>query len=103
MELATSMPANTEVPTSRRLICAAPCGEHQRQQTQNEGNRGHHHRAKPHARAERRGLPDRHARLALLLGEFDDQDAVLGRQRDQHDQADLRVEIERQSGDQDAA
>ena len=27
-----------------------------------------------------------HALLALLLGEFDDQDAVLGGQRDQHHQ-----------------
>ncbi len=35
--------------------------------------------------------------LALLLGELDDQDAVLGRQRDQHHQADLRIEIERQA------
>ena len=33
--------------------------------------------------------------LALLLGEFDDQDAVLGGQRDQHHQADLRVDVER--------
>ena len=37
--------------------------------------------------------------LALVLGEFDDQDAVLGGERDQHDETDLRVEIERQPGD----
>ena len=39
----------------------------------------------------------RHAVLAFLLGELDDQDAVLGRQADQHHHADLRVEIERQA------
>ena len=39
----------------------------------------------------------RHALLALLLGELDDQDAVLGGQADQHDHADLAVKIERQS------
>ena len=36
--------------------------------------------------------------LALLLGKLDDQNAVLGRKADQHDHADLRIEIERQTG-----
>ena len=72
-------------------------GEDQRHEAEHEGDRGHHHRAEPHARAERRGLRDRHALLALLLGEFDDQDAVLGGERDQHDEADLGIEVERQA------
>ena len=33
---------------------------------------------------------------ALLLGELDDQDGVLGRERDQHDEPDLAVEVEAQ-------
>ncbi len=33
--------------------------------------------------------------LPLLLRELDDQDAVLGRESDQHDDPDLRIEIER--------
>jgi hypothetical protein len=32
--------------------------------------------------------------LAQLIGEFDDQYAVFGRQAHQHDQADLTVEIQ---------
>ena len=47
----------------------------------------------PSAAASRIGMPG----LALLLGELDDQDAVLGGERDQHHHADLRVEIERQA------
>ena len=31
--------------------------------------------------------------LVFVLGELDDQDGVLGGQADQHDQADLRVDI----------
>jgi hypothetical protein len=34
----------------------------------------------------------------LFLGEFDDQDAVLRRQRDQHDQTDLGIKVQRQAG-----
>ena len=49
------------------------------------------------ARAFGRGLQQRDAVLALLLGELDDQDAVLRRQADQHDHADLGVEIEGQT------
>ena len=41
----------------------------------------------------RRGLLDRFALLALELGEFDDEDGVLGRQTNQHDQPDLGVDV----------
>ncbi len=37
--------------------------------------------------------------LALLDGEFDDQNAVLGGERDQHHQADLGINVEAQSGE----
>ena len=90
------MPAKTGVPTPWRLISAAPCGDDQRVDAEDEGERGHHHGAKPHPRPEHRGLPDVHALLAPVLGELDDQDAVLGGHRDQHDEPDLGVEVERQ-------
>src|SRR5690606_35363112 len=40
-------------------------------------------------------LPDVAAGIAQLVGEFDDEDAVLGGKADEHDDADLAVEIER--------
>ena len=40
-----------------------------------------------------RRVDERLALLVLVLGELDDQDGVLGRQADQHDQADLRVDV----------
>src|SRR6185312_8117367 len=76
--------------------------EDQRHEAEHEGYRGHHDGAEAHARAENRRIGDRHALLALLLGEFDDKDAVLGRERDEHDKADLGVEVERQPGDENA-
>ncbi len=39
--------------------------------------------------------------LPLLLRELDDQDSVLGRESDQHDDPNLRVEIERQAAEDD--
>jgi hypothetical protein len=60
-------------------------------QTQDEGDRRHHHRAESHLRTEDRRLLDALAGLALLLRELDDQNAVLCRECDQHDETDLRV------------
>jgi len=45
---------------------------------------------------------DAHPPLALVAREFDDEDAVLGRQRDQYHESDLGIEVERQSGDKDS-
>ncbi len=47
-----------------------------------------------------RSVGDGHALLAPDLGEFDDQDAVLGGERNQHDETDLRIEIVVEPGDQ---
>jgi hypothetical protein len=58
--------------------------------------------ARRHLGAECRGFPDVPALLALILSEFDDQDAVLRRHRDQHYQADLGIKIERQLEDKDS-
>ena len=75
---------------------------HQRHEAENEGDRGHHHGAEPHLRAERGRLADRQSGLALLLRELHDQNAVLGGERDQHHETDLGIEIERKTRDQDA-
>ena len=99
---AASMPPNTGVPTARRLIAPAPLGDHQGHEAGDEREAGHHHRPETQARALDRGLDDRLAVLALLLGELDDQDGVLGGERDQHDQADLAVDVEAQAGDDTA-
>jgi len=53
-------------------------------------------------RTEDRRVLYRDAALALLLGELDNQDAVLGGERNQHHKPDLTVEIEVQSGKLDA-
>ena len=97
MNDADSMPPNTGVPTSRRASCDGPYGDDQRQQPQDEGEGCHHHRTEAQPRALGRGLEQRDALGSALLGEFHDQDAVLRRQPDQHDHADLRIEIERQT------
>src|SRR5437879_2463596 len=82
-------------------LCSAG-RDHQRQQAENEGDGSHHHGAEPHLRTKYRGVRNRDAALALLLGELDNQDAVLGGQCDQHHEADLAVEIEVQAGNLDA-
>ena len=74
----------------------------QRVYAKDECDGGYHHRAKPHPRAEHRGLPDVHAFLAPVLGKFDDQDAVLGGHCDQHDEPDLGIEVERQVKNQNS-
>jgi MoxR-like ATPase len=45
--------------------------------------------------ASRIAVADVRAGVAQLVGELDDQDAVLGREADQHDDADLAVEVQR--------
>src|SRR5580704_16696753 len=70
----------------------------QRSEAENEGDRRHHDGAEPRLSAQYRGLVDVHAGLALLLGELHDQDAILGGERDQHDQTDLTVKVEAESG-----
>ena len=47
--------------------------------------------------SEHRGFSNVLTPLALVLGKFDDQNAVLGGQRDQHHEPDLGIEVERQA------
>ena len=98
---AAIMPPNTGVPTSRRASFEAPVaitsGTRPRMKANDVIITG-----RKRSRAPSVGrLVQRDALLALLLGELDDQDAVLGREADQHDHADLRIEIERQAGQDD--
>ena len=70
----------------------------QRQRTQHHRTSGHQNRAQPQSSALDHRIADRFALVAHLIGELDDQDAVLGDQPDQRDQTDLAVDIERAAG-----
>ena len=97
------MPPNTGVPTSRRAssrgAVATTSGYSPRMKAKEVIMTGRKRSRAPSIAA----CEQRHAPLALLLREFDDQDAVLGGQTDQHDHADLRIKIERQPAENDAA
>ena len=88
------MPLNTASPSEMRAVAPAPRGEHQRHDAEDEGERRHHDRPEPRLAPRRR--PRRGSarpRRAALARDLDDQDGVLGRQRDQQHEADLGVEI----------
>ena len=75
-------------------LVSRPLGEGQRDHAEDEGEGGHQDGPQPRARRLLRGLPAVHAvQLLRLLGELHDQDGVLGRQPDQHDQAHLRKNV----------
>src|SRR6202451_3016743 len=61
----------------------------QRRDAEDEGERSHQDRAEPQPRRLDRSLPAGTALVFELAGEFDDQDGVLGRQANQHHEADL--------------
>ena len=75
-------------------------GEHQRHRAEDRGDRGHQDRA----HADHGGLAGRvlhaHALGAELVGELDEQDAVLGHQADEQYQPDLAVDVERCAGEE---
>ena len=77
---------------------ARPGGEHQGQRADGGGHPGHHDGAQAHGGGLQRGLAQFHALIAQLVGELHDQDAVLRRQADQDDQADLGVYVQAGSG-----
>src|SRR6516225_9050373 len=88
-------------PTENRRTDAAP-GQlrgarrhYQRKKTEDESERGHHHRTKPQTGPFGCRLEQWNPMLALLLGELDDQDTVFGGQADQYNHPDLSVEIQR--------
>ena len=79
---------------------AGAAGQEQRQAAEHGGDHGHDHRAQADERGVADRLVHRLAGVAELVGELDDQDAVLRHQADQHDQADLAVDVERAAGEQ---
>src|SRR3546814_16030700 len=67
--------------------------DRQWQHAEHEGERGHQDRAETQPGCLHRRVEGVHPRLYPLLGEFDDQDRVLGRDADRGDQADLQVAV----------
>src|SRR5258708_11304226 len=66
---------------------------YQRHDTENEGERRHQDRPQPQPRGFHGRGPAVAASVLELLGEFDDQDRVLRRKTNQHDEADLGEDI----------
>ena len=95
---AAIMPPNTGVPTAWRAQRPGPLRNDQGQQPEDEGEAGHHDRAEPQACRFDGGRIDVLPELAPLHRERNDQNAVLGGERDQHHEPDLRIDIEAQSG-----
>ena len=62
--------------------------------TDNRGDRGHEDRAESGACRRQNGMPFIETSFLEVVGEFHDQDAVLGDQSDQSDQSDLAVDID---------
>ena len=88
------MPPNTVVPIDWRLAAPAPAanisGTTPRMKAKAVIRIG---RSRKPPRLHRR-LDDAEPLLAAALGEFDDQNGVLRRQADQHDEADLRIDVD---------
>ena len=87
------MPENTAMPMAWRISAPAPLRDHQREHARDEGDGGHQNRPQPQAAGFDGGLERRQAFVLFVLGELDDQDGVLARQADEHDQADLREDV----------
>ena len=68
-------------------------GEPQRKAAENKGEGGHQNGPQTDARAGQGGLDEGFAALDFGLGKFDDQNGVLGRKTDEHDQADLDIDV----------
>ncbi len=68
--------------------------DRQRQNAEDEGEGGHQDRAQADSAGGDGGLEPAHAVIDLVLTrEFDDQNSVLGSERDQHDEADLGEDV----------
>ena len=97
-----SIPLKTVVPSVRRISAPAPwpriSGTTPRMNASDVITIGRSRSRQASSAACRRGL----ARVAVVLGELDDQDRVLARQADQHDEADLREDVDVLAGDLDA-
>ena len=93
MREAASMPPMTMVPSTWRETAPAPLASPQRNAAEDKGECGHEDGPEPQSRPGERGVKQRFAGFVFGLGELDDEDGVFGRKADQHNEADLRVDI----------
>ena len=88
------MPENAVMPIDFRALAPAPVASTSGTHAEDEGKRRHQDRPEPRPRRLDGGFQQR---LAIAHVQFerhlDDQDGVLGRQRDQQDDADLGIEV----------
>ena len=88
-----SMPLNTAMPSDRRISAPAPdaitSGTTPRMKANDVIKIGRNRSRDASSVASKHGL----ALFVQLLGELDDQDRILARQADQHDQADLHEDV----------
>ena len=88
-KVAAKTPDSTTTPITMGFgACTA--GQHERDGAGDGGEAGHDDGAETGLRGFDDGARELPAFVAELIGEFDDKDAVLGGQADQHDEADLR-------------
>ena len=93
ISVAVSMPVITTVPRMRRAAAPDPLADPERHAAEDEGERRHQDRPQPQLCTFERGGHNVEAMLDAQLGELDNQDRVLRREADQHDDADLRVDV----------
>src|SRR5690606_36412319 len=95
-----AQPADDD-PTQRNTGFGARAARQDERYAGNDGaDHGHEHRAQADVGGLEHGLAYAVAAVAQLIGELDDEDAVLGHDADQHDEADLAVDVEAGAGDQ---
>ena len=82
-------------PIAKREAPPAPLREHQRNHAEHHGRGRHEDRPQAHAGGGDDGVALGFAALLLLVGDLDDQDAVLADESDQRDEAHLGVDVER--------
>ncbi|MNY23136.1 hypothetical protein D3C86_1567870 [compost metagenome] len=68
--------------------------QHQRHATKNGGDHRHHDRAQADAGGLFDGFPYGRALIAQMIGEFHDQDAVLGHHANKQHKTDLTIDVE---------
>ena len=92
--VAASMPVITTVPRIRRAAAPDPVAIHSGTQPRMKANDVIRIGRSRSARAFERGVDQIACPARARLRELDDQDRVLRREADQHDEADLRVHVE---------
>ena len=95
-------PEKITTPSADRLDAPGPVGENQRHRAHDGAERRHDHRPQANPRRLDDRVLELHALVAHLVDELDDQHAVLRRDADEHDDADLAVDVQRHARDPEA-